>query len=139
MPEISTNLKYSFQAENVREISKWPFFFNNTLEEVRKHITIPKKISSKISFNYISLNISFWIVYYRKRKIWSTYSIVIFLQYQLFPRRGSWKQNYLIEIQCLNNILLLLRENLRQLIHSFPAPTEHDERVLAIIPSQKYT
>ena len=42
------NLKYSFQAENVREISKWPFFFYNTLEEVRKHITIPKKSLQKL-------------------------------------------------------------------------------------------
>lgn len=42
------NLKYSFQAENVREISKWPFFFYNTLEEVRKHVTIPKKSLQKL-------------------------------------------------------------------------------------------
>lgn len=31
------------------------------------------------------------------------------------------------------------QKKLRQLIHPFPSPTEHDERVLAIIPSQKYT
>lgn len=30
-------------------------------------------------------------------------------------------------------------KKLRQVIRHFPSPTEHDERVLAIIPSQKYT
>lgn len=68
VPEISIELKLFISSRNVKDISKWPFIFHNTLEEAWNHVTVSKKIPSKIGFNCIRLNISFLIVYYKKKE-----------------------------------------------------------------------
>lgn len=47
---------------------------------------------------------------------------------KLFDRNPMFKQYFMVT-----------QKKFRQLIHPFPSPIEHDERVLAIVASQKYT